>query len=114
MRIDNLLRSLESLVSRRRAAGQEIATPQEILDRALRAKQREAVLRQVLSQYLPEETASEEPASPPESPSDHSAEHVPVPAPTEDITPPTHDTRPARRAAPAATAFRKTAPATRR
>lgn len=111
MRIEHLLRSLAALASRRGTAGQEIATPQEILDRALRTREREAALRQVLSHYLPAEDAPAEPASLPES-SDQSPEQTPAPA--EEAPPPAQDSRPARRPAPARAPLHNAAPAARR
>jgi hypothetical protein len=71
MRTTSLLRSLESLVSRRDKAGQKIATPREILDRALRSKEREAALHSVLHHYLPESADQEGPAGAPLHPVIH-------------------------------------------
>jgi hypothetical protein len=112
MRTTSLLRSLESLVSRRDKAGQKIATPREILDRALRSKEREAALHSVLHHYLPESADQEGPADAPLPPSDPSPEHSP--APEEDKTPPAPEACSARQPAPAVAESGKATLATRR
>jgi len=111
MRAASLLRSLESLVSRRGQAGQQVATPQEILDRALRGKEREAALQSMLHHYLPEAADQEGPAGAPPPSSDPTPEHPP--APEEDTTP-APEARSVRRSAPATAASGGTPLAARR